>query len=174
MIAAQDAALSPSLLGLLSARGLKTGIAAAVSHGDTRTDFRTAVSDFEDDLFACYPAGHGRLVADAARRTIERVFAVQGRAAPELKVVPGFDDPSIGGFADLAGNRIAIAKGYLYRFLILHESAHFIVPDDRRHGPAFTYVLQLLYRGFLHIPEAAMQRFLRKHGLPSYIGPSGA
>ena len=60
--------------------------------------------------------------------------------------------------------------GYLYRFLVLHESAHLIVPEDRRHGPAFTYILQLLYRSFIGIPEEAVRSFLTRHGLPAYTG----
>jgi hypothetical protein len=72
----------------------------------------------------------------------------------------------------VANHRIAIEKGYLYRFLVLHESAHLIVPEDRRHGPAFTYILQLLYRSFVGIPEEAVRSFLTRHGLPAYTTTS--
>jgi hypothetical protein len=72
----------------------------------------------------------------------------------------------------VANHRIAIEKGYLYRFLVLHESAHLIVPEDRRHGPAFTFILQLLYRSFVGIPEEAVRGFLTRHGLPTYTAAS--
>ncbi|MGH7089353.1 MAG: hypothetical protein ACREFQ_10690, partial [Stellaceae bacterium] len=52
----------------------------------------------------------------------------------------------------------------------LHESAHLIVPQDRRHGPGFTFVLQLLYRSFVGVPEEAVRQFLRRHRLPCFTG----
>jgi hypothetical protein len=152
----------------LAKRGLSPAVAAAVRQGDNRTDFRAAICRFEDDLFAAFPAGHGLMEFGAAQAMIADIFAACGLRAPSLALVPGFDDPRVGGFADVANHRIAIERGYLYRFLILHESAHLLVPDDRRHGPAFTYVLQLLYRSFIGIPEEAIRRFLKKHGLPTY------
>jgi hypothetical protein len=151
-------------------RGLALAIAAAMRVGDRRTDFRPAVCRFEDDLFAAFPAGHGRIDYESATGMLCQVFAMCGRAPPRLALVRGFDDPLVGGFADVANHRIAIEKGCLYRFLLLHESAHLIVPEDRRHGPGFTYVLQLLYRSFLGVPEEAMRRCLKRHGLPVDTG----
>jgi len=152
-------------------RGLGQAIAAASRGGDLATDFRAAVCRFEDDLFAAFPAGHGLMAYDAAAAMLREVFAACGAAPPALALVPGFDDPRVGGFADVANHRIAIENGYLYRFLVLHESAHLLVPQDRRHGPGFTYVLQLLYRSFVGIPEEVVRRFLTRHGLPAYTGP---
>ena len=151
-------------------RGLGQAIAAASRGGDLATDFRAAICRFEDDLFAEFPAGHGLMDYDAAAAMLREVFAACGAAPPALALVPGFDDPRVGGFADVANHRIAIENGYLYRFLVLHESAHLLVPQDRRHGPGFTYVLQLLYRSFVGIPEEAVRRFLTRHGLPAYTG----
>lgn len=149
-------------------RGLTEAIAAAARLGDRSTDFRAAICRFEDDLFAAFPAGHRLMGYDAAAQMVRDVFTACGRAPPRLALVAGFDDPRVGGFADVRNHRIAIERGYLYRFLVLHESAHLIVPDDRRHGPGFTYVLQLLYRSFIGIPEEAVRRFLGRHGLPGY------
>ncbi|MGO8920998.1 MAG: hypothetical protein ACLQJR_34330 [Stellaceae bacterium] len=152
----------------LANRGLSEAIATATRHGDPSTDFRAAICRFEDDLFAAFPAGHRLLRYDEAVAMVGDIFALLGRAPPSLALVAGFDDPRIGGFADIRNHRIAIEKGYLYRFLLLHEAAHLIVPRDRRHGPAFTYILQLLYRSFIGIPEEAVRRFLGRHGLPAY------
>jgi hypothetical protein len=157
-----------TLFARLAKRGLDQAVAAAVRQGDNRSDYRAAICRFEDDLFAAFPAGHGIMEFAAAQRMIAEIFTACGRRTPSLALVPGFDDPRVGGFADVANHRIAIERGYLYRFLILHESAHLIVPEDRHHGPAFTYILQLLYRSFVGIPEEAIRRFLNKHGLPSY------
>ena len=88
--------------------------------------------------------------------------------APRLDLVPGFEDPRVGGFADVKGHRIVIENGCLYRFLVLHEAAHILVPQDRDHGPVFIYVLQVLYRTFLGVPEEAVRDLLAQHGLPSY------
>lgn len=154
----------------LAKRGLNQALAVAIRNGDNRTDFRTALCRFEDDLFAAFPAGHGIMAYGDAQAMVAEVFGTCGRPAPSLSLVPGFDDPRVGGFADVANHRIAIERGYLYRFLVLHESAHLIVPADRRHGPAFTFILQLLYRSFIGIPEEAVRRFLGKHGLPTYTG----
>jgi hypothetical protein len=41
------------------------------------------------------------------------------------------------------------------------------VPEDKKHGHSFTFVLQLLYRAFIGIPAHAMQEYLERHGLPS-------
>lgn len=151
-------------------RGLAQAIAAAIRGGDLSTDFRAAICRFEDDLFAAFPAGHGLMDYEAASGMLRQVFTACGAAPPGLTLVPGFDDPRIGGFADVANHRIAIEQGYLYRFLVLHESAHLLVPQDRCHGPGFTYILQLLYQSFIGVPEAAMRRFLLRHGLPTHTG----
>jgi hypothetical protein len=150
--------------------GLNAAVAVANRHGDRETDFRAAVCRFEDDLFASFPDGHRLIEYDVAVKMLREIFAACGRAPPRLTLVGGFDDPKVGGFADVAKHRIAIERGYLYRFLVLHESAHLIVPEDRRHGPSFTYILQLLYRSFIGIPEEAVGGFLRRHGLPAYTG----
>ncbi len=162
-----DAGL-PTLFARVARRGLKQAIAVATRHGDRETDFRAAICRFEDDLFAAFPAGHRLIEYDAAQRMLREIFSACERAPPKLALVAGFDDPRVGGFADVANHRIAIERGYLYRFLVLHESAHLIVPEDRRHGPAFTYILQLLYRSFVGIPEDAVRSFLGRHGLPAY------
>jgi hypothetical protein len=157
---------------LLARRGLGEAISSAVRMGDNQSEFRAGVCRFEDELFEDYPAGHTRLNLPAAEALIAEIFGALGRMPPFLDLVPGFTDPRVGGFADIANHRIAIERGYLYRFLILHESAHLLAPGDVRHGPAFTYVLQLLYRSFVGIPEGAVRRLLLKHGLPSYTGDS--
>jgi hypothetical protein len=146
---------------------LREGVASARFMAGSRTDYRPALCRFEDDLFAQFGRGHEIISYAEAVRIIGALFRAVGRAAPTLQLVSGFDDPKIGGFADVANHRIKIEDGYLYRFLVLHECAHILVPDDKKHGPAFTYVLQLVYRAFLGIPESAMRHFLEKHGLPS-------
>jgi hypothetical protein len=146
---------------------LHDGVRAALSMPDLGTDCRGALCRFEDDLFAEFPAGHEIISHSEAVRMIAEVFGAVGRPAPDLELVPGFDDPKIGGFADVARNRIAIERGFLYRFLVLHECAHILVPEDRHHGAAFTYILQLLYRRFIGIPEAGIRRHLERHDLPS-------
>ena len=158
----------PTPFSRVARRGLKDAVAAANRYGDLSTDFRAAICRFEDDLFAAFPAGHRLIDYDAAAQMLRDIFTACGRIPPKLALVAGFDDPRVGGFADVANHRIAIEKGYLYRFLVLHESAHLIVPEDRRHGPAFTYILQLLYRSFVGIPEEAVRSFLTRHGLPTY------
>jgi hypothetical protein len=149
---------------------LSAGVAEAVRCGNPELDYRSALCRWEDDLFAEFPEGHSLMEYDAAVRMIGAIFSAVGKPAPTLKMVPGFDDPRVGGYADVARNTIAIETGFLYRFLVLHECAHILVPHDRHHGPAFTYVLQLLYRAYIGIPEEAVQRHLRAHGLPSYTG----
>jgi hypothetical protein len=164
----------PTPFSRVARRGLKEAIAAASRHGDAGSDFRAAICRFEDDLFAAYPAGHRLIDYDAAAKMLRDIFTACDRTPPKLALVAGFDDPRVGGFADVANHRIAIEKGYLYRFLVLHESAHLIVPEDRRHGPAFTYILQLLYRSFVGVPEEAVRSFLTRHGLPAYTGTTAA
>src|SRR5215469_6515736 len=154
--------------------GLRDAVAFACDGADLASDFRAAICRFEDELFETFPAGHRRMDLDDARSMVGDIFTLCGQMPPKLALVAGFDDPRIGGFADVAHHRIAIEQGYLYRFLVLHESAHLIVPEDRRHGPAFTYILQLLYRSFIGIPEEVVARFLRRHGLPAYTAaPAG-
>jgi hypothetical protein len=152
----------------LAGGGLAQAVAAAVRHGDNRTDFRAAICRFEDDLFATFTAGHALMDYGAASAMVGDIFAACGLRPPTLALVPGFTDPRVGGYADVANHRIAIENGHLYRFLVLHESAHLLAPQDRYHGPAFTYVLQLLYRSFIGISEEAVRHFLSKHGLPTY------
>lgn len=156
----------PTPFARAAAGGLNQAIADLLIRGERQTDFRAAVCRFEDELFAAFPAGHRLLEYSDAVAMIGDIFAACGRAPPQLTLVSGFDDPRVGGYADVANHRIAIERGYLYRFLVLHEAAHLLAPEDRRHGPAFTYILQLLYRSFIGVPEEAIRRFLRRHGLP--------
>ena len=151
-------------------RGLSDALAAAITDSDRKTDFRAAVCGFEDDLFAAYPLGHGLISYDAARAMIAEIFGALGQRPPRLAIVPGFADPKVGGYADIANHRIAIERGHLYRFLVLHEAAHLIVPADRLHGPGFTFILQLLYRSFIGVPEEAVRQYLERHGLPAVTG----
>jgi hypothetical protein len=144
------------------------GVAEAQRSADPDVDYRSALCRWEDDLFAEFREGHALMDYDAAVKMIGHVFRTFGKPAPTLKLVPGFDDPRVGGYADVARNCIAIETGFLYRFLVLHECAHILVPHDRKHGPAFTYVLQLLYRSYIGIPEDAVKRHLKAHGLPSH------
>jgi hypothetical protein len=156
------------MLGDVEGVALERAVVAAQGLGrDSTTDYRAALCRWEDDLFAEFTAGHQLLELDAAQELIRNVFRVCQRPTPSLRLVPGFDDPSVGGYADIARNCIVIEQGFLYRYLILHESAHILVPHDRCHGPAFTYTLQLLYRHFIGIPESAIRRHLRRHGLPT-------
>jgi hypothetical protein len=157
-----------TIFGRWARRGLSEALAAAIGEGDTKTDFRAALCRFEDDLFGDYPDGHALVELAAAKGMLAEIFGALGRRVPRLALVPGFSDPRIGGFADVANHRIAIERGHLYRFLVLHEAAHLVVPEDRLHGPAFTFVAQLLYRSFIGIPEDAVRRCLVKHGLPVY------
>lgn len=147
---------------------LSEGVSAALGYGVPGKDYRTALCRWEDELFGRFPEGHKILTPAAATSLIETVFEGCGRKPPELRLVPGFDDPRVGGFADVARNRILIENGCLYRFLVLHESAHILVPSDRHHGAIFTYVLQFLYRTMIDIPETAIRELLLRHGLPSY------
>jgi hypothetical protein len=147
---------------------LNEGAAAALAQGWPQQDCRAALCRWEDELFAEYPEGHEIITTRQATALIGDVFAAFGRAAPRLDLVPGFEDPRVGGFADVKRHRIVIEKGCLYRFLVLHEAAHILVPEDRHHGPVFIYVLQTLYRTFLGVPEAAIRELLKRHGLPSY------
>jgi hypothetical protein len=156
--------------GRLARRGLRETVAEAIREGDGKTDFRAAICRFEDELFTVFPAGHRVMNLRAAEELIADIFMPMVCPLPRLVIVAGFSDPRVGGYADIARHRIAIERGHLYRFLVLHEAAHLIVPQDRRHGPGFTFVLQLLYRSFLAIPEDAMRRLLLKHALPSLTG----
>jgi len=141
---------------------------AALPRGSGEQDYRDALCRWEDALFARFPEGHRILSVDAARALIARVFGTFDRPLPSLELVAGFDDPKVGGLADVAGNRILIEDGCLYCFLILHESAHLLVPTDQRHGARFTYILQILYRLFIGIPERPVRELLQRHGLPSH------
>jgi hypothetical protein len=146
---------------------LGEAVAAAASSGHDGRDYRAALCRFEDDLFAQYRDGHRIMDAAETQTLIVTVFTACGRPLPRLELVAGFADPKVGGYADVEGNRILIEEGCLYRFLVLHEAAHLLVPEDNRHGAAFTYVLQMLYRVFIGIPESAVRDLLRHHGLPS-------
>jgi len=149
--------------------------AAALSPPCAEQDYRDALCRWEDALFARFPDGHHILDVSEATALIATVFGAFDRPVPALEIVAGFDDPRIGGFADIPGNRILIEDGCLYRFLILHESAHLLVPTDQRHGAMFTYVLQILYRMFIGIPEHPIRELLECHGLPSHTDlPAGA
>jgi hypothetical protein len=149
-------------------------VAAALSPPCAEQDYRDALCRWEDALFARFPDGHRILDVSEATALIATFFGAFDRPVPTLEIVAGFDDPRIGGFADIPGNRILIEDGCLYRFLILHESAHLLVPTDQRHGAMFTYVLQILYRMFIGIPEHPIRELLECHGLPSHTDlPAG-
>jgi len=147
---------------------LTEGIVAAKACGDVDVEYRSALCAWEDRLFAKFRQGHEIITKPEADVLIAEIFASCGRPAPALELVPGFPDPQIGGYADVAGNRILIEDGFLYRYLVLHEVGHILVPEDRCHGPVFIYVLQTLYRICLDIPEDAIHTSLEAHGLPSY------
>jgi hypothetical protein len=166
--------MTPTPFARAVKRGLRETLVAATRGCAREGDFRAAICRFEDDLFAAFPGGHRLLGYDEAVAMIGDIFTTLRRAPPSLALVAGFDDPRIGGFADIRNHRIAIERGFLYRFLVLHEAAHLIVPEDRRHGPAFSYILQLLYRSFIGVPEEAVRRFLGRHGLPVYTGTVAA
>src|SRR5579864_3327682 len=110
----------------LARRILSEGIAAASVHAIPGRDYRTALCRWEDELFEQFPAGHRILTPEAASGLIASLFEACGRRPPDLRLVPGFDDPRIGGFADVARHCIVIERGCLYRFLVLHESAHLL------------------------------------------------
>ena len=147
---------------------LTEGVVAAKACGDADVEYRSALCAWEDRLFARFRQGHEIIAKPEADVLIAEIFAACDRPAPALELVPGFPDPQIGGYADVAGNRILIEDGFLYRFLVLHEVGHILVPEDRCHGPVFIYVLQTLYRICLGIPEDAIRASLEAHGLPSY------
>jgi hypothetical protein len=149
-------------------RVLNEGVLAAKACGDVETEYRSALCAWEDRLFAQFRQGHEIITKPEADLLIAEIFAACGRPAPALELVPGFPDPKIGGYADVAENRILIEEGFLYRYLLLHEISHILVPEDLFHGPAFIYVLQMLYRICLGIPEDAIRTSLEAHGLPSY------
>jgi hypothetical protein len=130
------------------------------------SDLRAALCRWEDDLFSQFPAGHELMERGEAEAMIAAIFRAAGLPVPALRLVPGFDDPRIGGFADVANHLIAIETGFLYRFLVLHESAHLLVPEDRLHGAAFLHVLTYLYRHFIGVPETPVRHLLQAHRLP--------
>ena len=154
---------------------LGQGVAAARRQDGPGQDYRAALCRWEDALFAAYPVGHQRMEYGDALALICDVFQSCGRPVPRLDLVSGFADPRVGGLADIAGNRILIETGCLYRFLVLHESAHLLVPEDRLHGPGFTYLVQYLYRACLGIPEGTVRALLARYGLPGHTAlPDGA
>jgi hypothetical protein len=153
---------------LAANRILNEGVRAATFAGQHGVEYRPALCAWENELFAQFPQGHQLLDENEASALIAQVFDACERPAPILELVPGFADPQIGGFADVEGHRIVIEAGCLYRYLVLHEIAHLLVPEDRHHGPAFTYVLQSLYRFYLQIPEDGIRVSLERNGLPAY------
>lgn len=135
---------------------------------DTR-DWRSALGCWEDALFRRFPAGHSIISQSAAEELIAMVFDACGRLKPSLELVRGFEDPAVGGFADVLSNSILIEKGCLYRFLILHESAHLLIPDDLNHGAAIMYVLSILYHQHIGIPLQAIYKTLDEYRLPTWM-----
>jgi hypothetical protein len=129
-------------------------------------DWRPSVLRWEDDLCRRHPQALRILSQVEARDVLEAVFGRCGRPAPALLLVPGFEDPEIGGWADAAGHRILIEDGFLHAFLLLHEAAHLLVPEDRQHGAAFIRVARTLYSTFLGIPDDDLAVLARAHGLP--------
>ena len=102
-----------------AARGLNRAIADVATRGDRRTDFRAAICRFEDELFAEFPAGHRLIEYSMAVAMIGEIFTACGRAPPQLTLVAGFDDPRVGGYADVEG---VIATGAPTPFTILDEA----------------------------------------------------
>jgi hypothetical protein len=163
---AASAMSAGSVVGWGETFRLSAVVAEARSLLPGAVDLRAALCRWEDDLFSEFPAGHELIERGEAESMIAAIFSAVRRPVPALRLVPGFDDPRIGGFADVAKHLIAIETGFLYRFLVLHECAHLLVPEDRLHGNIFLHVLTHLYRHFIGIPEMPARRLLRMHGLP--------
>jgi hypothetical protein len=134
--------------------------------GESGIDYRPAVCRWENDLFERHPQALRLLEEQAARTLIRRIFADVELPAPRLAIVSGFSDPDIGGYADVVRNVIFIEEGFLHVYLILHEIAHVLVPEDRLHGAAFIHVAKALYGAHLDIPEADLVALMRRHRLP--------
>ncbi len=118
---------------------LGTNFLNALPVRDLHRDYRAALCRFEDDLFALYPDGHRILAEAEAGDLILAVFTACGRAVPTLTLVDGFDDPRIGGFADVEGNRILIERGCLYRFLVLKCSTALLLRSRNTQSGIFCY-----------------------------------
>jgi hypothetical protein len=151
--------------------GLEATIATASRYGPALRDYRAVVCRFEDGLFAAVPSGRGLVEPAEAQAMIDDIFGALGRNAPRLCLVSGFADPRIGGFADFARRLVLIERSALHRYLVLHESAHFLMPQDLWHGPGFLHVLQFLYRNLIGVPDEAIRWFMRLHALPPVIEP---
>lgn len=143
----------------------------AVLANGNQVNFRSALCSWEDELFTEFRRGHSLMEYESAKALIRRVFRTFNKPEPSLLIVPGFDDPRVGGYANLEYNYILIETGFLYRFLVLHECAHILAPADRNHGPAFIAVLEFLYRQHVAISREAILRHLRRHGLPETTLP---
>ena len=102
----------------------------------------------------------GRALAQA-RADVERLVTTYEKEARNARPADAGGDP---GPRDPAGRALRAGRG----------SDGPRLREDRRHGPAFTYVLQLLYRSFIGIPEEAIRRFLNKHTLPNYTASPAA
>jgi hypothetical protein len=150
---------------------LDSGVRAPAIGGAPGIDYRPAVCRWENHLFKKHPQALRILEEGEAQALIREIFAACGGRlpAPTLEMVPGFADPQIGGYADVARNRILIERGFLYAYLVLHEIAHILVPEDRRHGPAFIHILQTLYRIHLDIPDTDLRNLMREHDLPDPV-----
>jgi hypothetical protein len=129
-------------------------------------DWRPSVLRWEDDLCRHHPQALRILSLKEARAVLAEVFGACGRPVPALLLVPGFEDPQIGGWADAARHRILIEDGFLHAYLLLHEAAHLLVPEDRQHGATFIRVARTLYSAFLGIPDDDLAVLARAHGLP--------
>ncbi len=147
-------------------RGLLENWNQAVAAPDEGPDLRDRVCRWEDDLFGYFPIGHGFIEPAMAERLVGEVFDAAGRPVPEFELIDRFADPTIGGYADVKRHRITIERGALHRFLVLHECAHLLAPQDRRHGPTFIYIVQGLYRRAFDIPEKLVRQLLQRHALP--------
>jgi hypothetical protein len=129
-------------------------------------DWRPSVLRWEDDFCRRHPQALRILSPEEARAVLEAVFGRCSRPTPALLLVPGFEDPEIGGWADATGHRILIEDGFLHAFLLLHEAAHLLVPEDRQHGAIFIRVARTLYSTFLGIPDDDLAVLAQAHGLP--------
>jgi hypothetical protein len=150
----------------IEAKPISDRTAVPASGSDLGVDYRPAVCRWENDLFEQHPQALRILDEDESRALIGDIFAACGLPAPALELVPGFTDPEVGGYADVARNRILIERGFLHAYLVLHEVAHILVPEDRLHGSSFVFVVQTLYRIYLGIPEASLCDLMHRHGLP--------
>ena len=126
---------------------------------------RFEVYKFEDVLFKHSNYAHEILSPLAAQALIDDIFFSYGRELPELKLVRAFKDPQQQGYADVKNNIIYIKEDCLERFIVVHESAHFIAPTSG-HDRGFISTAAELYSEYLNISPYRIYRELEMAGLP--------